>query len=99
MKLFRSPEEEEDRARCLLTRRKFLFLGAAAAGAAIIKVPAIIEACPFSLRGQNVKPLEPNFDVYRMSQWADYLQESDVRLTVHHYTLEDIERLRYLYAR
>jgi hypothetical protein len=32
-----SPEEEEDRARLLLTRRKCLFLGAAAAGAAILK--------------------------------------------------------------
>lgn len=34
-------EELEDRARALLTRRRFLFLGAAAAGAAILKPPPL----------------------------------------------------------
>lgn len=34
-------EELEDRARLLLTRRRFLFLGAAAAGAAILKPPPL----------------------------------------------------------
>lgn len=65
----RSPEEEEDRARTLLTRRKFLFLGAAAAGAVVANkiLPAIPGEYHTYLAGKNAV----------IGQYADYLDFSE----------------------